>query len=102
MIKILRSMLILWVSAVTLCHAQSGDYQAPKASVAPTIDGVGNDACWALANWYTIDQVWLGAAPTAADFTGKFKVTWDANKIYVLSEITDNVLNDRYTNPLEN
>lgn len=89
---------LLW----SMGYAQSGDYQAPKAATAPTIDGIGNDACWTGANWYVVDQLWLGAAPNAADFSGKFKISWDANKLYVLGEITDDVLNDNYADPLSN
>lgn len=91
---------ILFLINIKLVHA--ADYEAPRAAVAPTIDGNGNDACWSTAYWYTVDQLWLGAAPSAADFSCRFKVTWDANKLYVLAEITDDVLNDNYTNPLQN
>ncbi len=92
-----------WLFFVFLMNTtiiQAADYEAPRAATAPTIDGIGNDACWASAYWYTADQLWLGAAPNAADFTCRFKVTWDANKLYVLAEITDDVLNDNYANPL--
>lgn len=75
-------------------------YQAPRAANAPTIDGLGNDACWANATWYTVDQLWWGVQPNAADFSGRFKVTWDANKLYILAEIKDDVLNDHHSNPL--
>ncbi len=78
------------------------DYEAPKAQTAPVIDGVGSDACWALANWYYIDQTWLGSTPTAADFSGRFKAVWDADKLYILGEITDNVLSDKTAAPLVN
>lgn len=98
-----RVIMLLAVASIwSMGYAQSGDYQAPKAATAPTIDGIGNDACWAGANWYAVDQLWLGAAPTAADFSGKFKVTWDADKLYVLGEVTDDVLNDNYADPLSN
>jgi glucose/arabinose dehydrogenase len=77
-------------------------YQAPKAIIAPVIDGLGNDACWANTPWYTIDQLWLGVQPSPADFSGRFKVTWDANKLYILAEITDDVLSDYHSDPLSN
>lgn len=103
MIKVMRRWgLMLLASVISTGYAQSGVYEAPKATTAPTIDGIGNDACWNNANWYTQDQLWLGTAPTAADFTGKFKITWDANKLYVLGEIVDDVLNDNYADPLSN
>ncbi|MBO9700676.1 MAG: PQQ-dependent sugar dehydrogenase [Sporocytophaga sp.] len=78
------------------------DYEAPKAQTAPVIDGVGSDACWASANWYYIDQTWLGSTPTAADFSGRFKASWDSNKLYILGEITDDVLSDKTAAPLTN
>lgn len=93
-------MLLAWAGLYG--YGQSGNYEAPKATTAPIIDGIGNDACWATANWYTQDQVWLGTAPTAADFSGKFKITWDANKLYILGEVVDDVLHDNYTDPLVN
>jgi glucose/arabinose dehydrogenase len=86
-----------------LAFAGNGNnYQAPRAQTAPTIDGNGNDACWSSATWYDVSYLWLGVQPSAADFTGKFKVTWNANKLFILAEITDDVLNDNYANPLSN
>lgn len=85
----------------SLCFAQN-QYQAPKASIAPVIDGAGSDACWTNAPWYNVDQLWLGVQPSASDFSERFKVSWDANKLYVLGEVTDDVLNDNYVDPLSN
>lgn len=78
------------------------NYKAPRAQVAPVIDGNANDACWASATWYDVNYLWLGVQPTPADFTGKFKVSWDANKLYILAEITDDVLSDNYPSPTSN
>lgn len=76
-------------------------YQAPYASNTPVIDGLGDDPCWDKGIWYSVDQLWLLDQPDAADFSGKFKVCWDENKLYVLAEITDDVLYDYYSDPLE-
>ena len=97
---LLKSILLVMVCLNTIHVYSQNKYKAPKATIAPTIDGIGTDACWSSAPWYNVDQVWLGATPTAADFTEKFKVSWDANKLYVLAEVTDDVLNDNYTDPL--
>jgi len=78
----------------------TADYTAPMAATAPIIDGNGNDACWANAEWADLDQLWLGVAPAAADFTGRYKFVWTAEKLYLLAEITDDVLMDSRTNPL--
>jgi len=77
------------------------DKLIPFAETAPVIDGNGNDPAWAKAEWIPINQVWLGGgnasgsnltAPTADDFTGRFKIVWTAEKLYYLAEITDDVL----------
>jgi len=36
------------------------------------------------------------------DLEGKFKVSWDAEYLYVLVEVVDNMISDDYTNPLQN
>ena len=83
------------------------DQLIPFVETAPVIDGNGNDAVWAKAEWIPLNQVWLGngnagagtaankfvpTGPTADDFTGRFKIVWTADKLYYLAEITDDVL----------
>ncbi len=72
-------------------------YHAPRAHVAPVVDGVGWDACWAAAQWAPIAQLWAGEPVTDEDFSGRYKVVWTPRKLYILAEITDDVLRD--TNP---
>lgn len=76
------------------------EYRAPKASVAPTIDGIADDDAWAGASWRPIDNVWLGAAFSRDDYQGRFKVAWDAERIYILVEIVDDILFDSHRDPL--
>jgi hypothetical protein len=80
--------------------AQS-QYTANQSVTAPLVDGKGTDACWQQASWKSIDQLWLGTAPSSSDFQGKYKVTWNGNKIYILAEIVDDVLYDGHTDPLD-
>lgn len=94
------SILLLCLLVFNFSFAQ--DYEAARATVAPTIDGLGTDACWTNATWHSIDQTWALTTPSAADFSGRFKISWDANKLYVLGEITDDVLNDGNAAPLSN
>ncbi len=76
-------------------------YDAPRAATAPIIDGVA-EALWDQAPWAPIDVFWLGAqVPTAQDFSGRYKAMWDANNLYLLFDITDNVLLDATANPLD-
>jgi hypothetical protein len=73
---------------------------APMARVAPVVDGVADEALWDDATWRVIDQVWLGPRHSADDFAGRFKVVWTAERLYLLVEITDDILIDQYRDPL--
>ena len=53
-----------------------------------------------LVKWEPIDQLWLGSPATPADFSGRYKITWTSDKLYILVEITDNLFSDEYSNPL--
>lgn len=76
-------------------------YTAPRATTAPVIDGVA-DTVWNKAAWAPIDVFWLGSQhPSAQDFSGRYKAMWDAGNLYLLVDITDDILFDATTNPLE-
>ena len=76
-------------------------YEAPHAKTAPVIDGIADDSAWANAKWEAIDELTLGEQPSAEDFSGRFKVVWTKNKIFILGEIVDDVLIDTHADPLE-
>lgn len=92
--------IILFLIHFNFTFAQS-TYDANQSTTAPTVDGNGNDACWQQANWKSIDQLWLGTAPSATDFQGKYKVAWNGNTLYILAEIVDDVLYDGHTGSLD-
>lgn len=86
--------------ASNITQPQANHYNAPKASSAPVIDGV-IDGVWAAAPWQAVDVLWLGAQgsyPSAADYTGRFKVIWDANRLYILMDVIDDVIYDHAPN----
>lgn len=60
----------------------------------PLIDGSAGDTAWQKAEWLPLDQVWIGQPPSAADFSGRYKLLWDDNNLYVLAKITDDTLID--------
>ncbi len=76
------------------------EYRAPLAVVAPTVDGVADEAIWQKARWQEIKYRWLGPEYTAEDFQGRFKVAWTADKLYILGEFVDDVLIDTHRDPL--
>ena len=79
------------------------DYEAPKTSTKPTIDGQIESA-WDIAPWDAIDVPWLfdDLVPPSSpqDFSGRYKAMWDADKLYVLVEITDDVIRDLQADPV--
>lgn len=74
--------------------------QAHKARTKMTIDGVDNEPSWNLATWYPLNELIQGTKPTEQDFNGQFKLLWDEKKLYLLVEITDDVLFDQHADPL--
>ena len=60
----------------------------------PLLNGVSDDEVWQNAEWLPLDQVWIGQPPAASDFTGRYKLAWDENNLYVLAEITDDTIID--------
>ena len=89
-----------WAAAVA-GHAEGrSEYHAPRAAVAPVIDGMADDAAWQQAGWREIDQRWLGPEYTASDFQGRFKAVWTPERIYLLVEIVDDILFDSHRDPL--
>ncbi len=72
-----------------------------KASTPPTLDGLATETCWNMATWHPLDQNWLGEAYTYDDFNGRYKLSWDEDYLYVLVEITDDILYDARKDPLK-
>lgn len=82
--------------------SEAGHNAAPKSAAAVVVDGRADDAVWAGAAWGDIDQVWLGAPPSADDFTGRYKIAWTPERLCLLVEIRDDVVSDQYADPLSN
>jgi hypothetical protein len=79
-------------------------FTALKASSAPEIDGIGDEAFWDSAVWYPLDFVWLpyNDVIEPEDFTGRFKISWTDDRILFLVEVTDDSLFDGHAAPLQN
>jgi hypothetical protein len=77
-------------------------YEIKQATGTITIDGNASEADWSGVSWRNMDQNWLtSATPGAADFSGKYKLLYDKDYLYVLAEITDDVIADNRTNPTD-
>jgi len=73
--------------------------EAGKAQGSVKIDGIANENTWQAEPWHPIDKLILGKIPNAEDFTGRFKIIWDEQQLYLLVEITDDVLFDQHADP---
>jgi hypothetical protein len=88
------------VNAAANHEADRTQYLAPIAIAPIRIDGVADEAVWQRARWQELNHRWLGPEYSSDDFEGRYKVAWTDDKIYILAEITDDVLEDRHRDPL--
>ncbi len=65
-----------------------------------TIDGLLSEPAWKNITWQDIDQKWLGPDYTATDFSGRYKLAWNENKLLVAAEIQDDKLIDTHADGL--
>ncbi|SHH41792.1 DUF6265 family protein [Winogradskyella jejuensis] len=75
--------------------------EVKKAAVTPIIDGKANEAVWGKSEWQPINQLWLGEAYSQVDFQGRYKLAWTEDALYLLAEITDDILLDKEKDPLK-
>lgn len=76
-------------------------FEAMKTSTPISIDGVADEGAWDSASWYPMDKLILGQQVDKQDFSARFKLAWDNDKLYLNVELTDDVLFDAHANPLE-
>ena len=93
----MKKLLILFFVISTNIHA----LEAQRIKDTIIIDGVQNEKDWALATWYPLNQLMAGVMPSHEDFNGRFKVMWNAERLYILAEINDEKLFDSHPNPLD-
>lgn len=75
--------------------------KVPRAHDVPTIDGVANESIWNHTPWQPLEERWLGDPYEESDFNGRYKLTWTKKALYLLVEVTDDILIDQYADPLE-
>ncbi len=102
----LAGMLLLLVATASVAgtdthSAGRTEYFAPKTEVPLTIDGIADERVWESAEWRDIKHRWLGPEYSSRDFQGRYKLAWSDGRLYVLSEIVDDVLIDSHRDPLQ-
>ena len=96
--------LFITFSINAFSQTQKDTIFAVEAITPVVIDGAATDDCWAKAEWKPIDQVWIpyGTKIAPTDFSGKYKMAWDANYLYLLVQVVDDVLRDVNPIPTQN
>jgi hypothetical protein len=91
---------LLFLSCFYVTPSQALD--ALKVTTTPIIDGKAADSIWSELIWHPMSELILGQPPSADDFSGRFKIAWQENSLFVLVEIVDDVLFDQHPDPLVN
>ncbi|WP_163937261.1 CBM9 family sugar-binding protein [Paraferrimonas sp. SM1919] len=104
MLKRIAKLLSLFLAASsTISSATEQPLQLnpiTKASAAIVIDGK-IDKTWDKASWAPLDKAIIGQLPHPTDFSGRYKLLWDKQHLYVLAEIQDDVLFDARPDPTD-
>ncbi|TRX53842.1 sugar-binding protein [Thalassomonas sp. M1454] len=99
--KLLSTLIPAALLCATSANSNEDVISVPVATQAITIDGIANDSAWSASTWLPIDQHMIGEYPSKEDFSGRFKLLWDKDYLYLLAEITDDVLIDKIADPLD-
>lgn len=84
-----------------MSHANQGHViQSINKTKQPIVIDGQVDKAWEKAVWLPLNHHILGKEPTSEDFTGRFKLLWDKQYLYVMAEIHDDVLFDQHADPL--
>ncbi|MGL1903453.1 MAG: CBM9 family sugar-binding protein [Fibrobacterales bacterium] len=82
---------------------KNGDFTAAHTDTPLTIDGCGDETIWQQSQWYDMNYIWMGSATLdSSDYHGRFKVSWDQDYLYLLVDVTDNILHGTLDDGIEN
>jgi len=96
-----RSLISFLLAASCLLPGVVKAFDVPFASMAPVVDGEPHDAAWERAEWIPMKHLMWGTMPDEDDFSGRYKLVWTRENLYLLAEITDDILHDSHADPLE-
>jgi len=86
---------ILLLLILNACGNNTAIENAGYTEEVINIDGIASESAWQSATWKPINQKWLGPDYTVQDFSGKYKILWNQLHLFLLVEITDDVLMDQ-------
>lgn len=72
----------------------------PYTTQAPVIDGINNETQWQKSTWYPLKYLLVGSQPTPNDFSGRYRLLWNEEFLFLQAEITDDIIFDQHADPL--
>lgn len=83
-------------------NATTSELAIAHTAKAPSIDGTNlDDAIWQQASWQPMPYLMAGTQPASSDFSGRYRLLWDTQYLYLQAELQDDVLWDSRPNPLQ-
>ncbi|MBV1909114.1 MAG: CBM9 family sugar-binding protein [Kangiellaceae bacterium] len=95
----MRKVVIISLLLVSISNLLAASISKTKELI--LIDGMANEKIWKTQQWHAIDQAIIGELPVSSDFSGRYKLVWDKQFLYILAEITDDKLFDAHPNPVD-
>jgi hypothetical protein len=94
---------LLLALASACAAAEPPAREIPYMAHPPVLDGRADEPEWALSPWRELRYTLVGEPATeAADFSGRYRLLWREQALYLLAEIRDDVLSDGEPDPLLN
>ncbi len=89
------------IALIAWCADSAAEADAVRfANEQIIIDGAAGELAWQKTGWRSLDKHILGEHPDPEDFSGRYKLLWDQRHLYLLVEISDDVLFDQRADPL--
>ncbi|MEM8981720.1 MAG: sugar-binding protein [Pseudomonadota bacterium] len=88
------------VESAPLRTPQSPALLVPQSADALSIDGQADESAWAAADWIAMNAPIIGELPAHGDFSGRYKLLWRDDALYLLAEIVDDQLSDARPDPV--
>jgi hypothetical protein len=89
-----------YVHAANTVAPNDATIQVVRTASPIVIDGVA-DATWEQAQWWPMPYLMDGSMPLPNDFSGRYKLLWDKQYLYLQAEIVDDVIIDKMADPLD-
>ncbi|MFB1035673.1 MAG: CBM9 family sugar-binding protein [Sinobacterium sp.] len=91
-------MLRTFLFSIVFCGAQISATEVKHTATPIVVDGVAEQA-WDKAQWQPMIYLMSGSRPKVADFSGRYKLLWDNQYLYLQAQIIDDVLFDKTADP---